>query len=199
MAQGWGCVAMTPPRMTDAISRLAWPGGAARRSPRRHPGVPRASAGTPSARGVGVPAIHATPAAPRPDPRAARPAVGRRAAGGRPAAGTRARRRAVDRCGSPPRGPRGGAGDRGARGWRAWSGRPAPSGGGDAPRPELLKLVLPGTVWVMTRERPRPRRATPGGRVSSTPGANGSLSNIEMLKSFEISALRWRRAGDALR
>src|SRR2546429_6061661 len=24
MAQGWGCVAMTPPRMTDAISRLAW-------------------------------------------------------------------------------------------------------------------------------------------------------------------------------
>ena len=62
-------------------------------------------------------------------PRAAAPRV----AGGRPAAGTGASRRARARPGSPPRAPRGDAGDRAARDSRASSGRPAPSGGDDAP------------------------------------------------------------------
>ena len=101
-------------RVTDAIPRLAWPGDAERRWPSRDPGALRASAGTPSAGGVGGPGCRAAPGGPGPDQRAPRPAAGRRAGGGHPAAGTGACRRAVVRPDSPPRGPRRGASDRGA-------------------------------------------------------------------------------------
>src|SRR5207247_2397744 len=122
-------------RFAFPIPRLAWPTDAERRSPSQDPGAPPATAGTPSARGVGGPASRAAPGGPGPDQRAPRPAAGRRAAGGRPAAGTGACRRARVRPDSPPREPRGGASDRGARGWSAWSARLGPSGGCDAPRP----------------------------------------------------------------
>src|SRR5256712_6247977 len=115
---------------------LAWPGEARRRSPSPHPGAPPASPGTPSARGGEAPARRATPARPGPDRRAPLKEAGPRARAGHPAVGTETRRSlAVARSGSPPRGPRGGGGDRAARGSRAWSGRPAPSGARDAPRP----------------------------------------------------------------
>src|SRR6266508_4138258 len=90
---------------------------------------------SPCARGVGDPGCRATPGGPGPGQRAPRPEAGRRAGGGRRAAGTGARRRVVDRGDSPLRGPRGGAGDRAGPGSRAWSGRLAPSAGCDAPRP----------------------------------------------------------------
>src|SRR5438552_12209285 len=130
LVRACGCAAIPFP-----IPRLAWPGDAGRRSPSQDPGAPPASAGTPSARAVEVLVCRAGPGGPAPDQRALRPAAGRRAAGGRPAAGTGACRRARGRPDSPPRGPRGGASDRGARGWRAWSGRLGPSVGCDAPRP----------------------------------------------------------------
>src|SRR6266849_6628835 len=122
-------------RVTDTIPRFAWPTDAGRRSPSRDPGAPPATAGTPSARGVGGPGCRAAPGGPGPDQRAPRPAAGRRVGGGRPAAGTGACRRSVVRPDSPPRGPRGGASDTAGPGWRAWSGRLGPSVGCDGPRP----------------------------------------------------------------
>src|SRR6266498_1665286 len=122
MVRACGCAAIPFP-----IPRLAWPGDAGRRSPSRDPGAPPARAGTPSARAVEVLVCRAAPGGPGPDQRAPRPAAGRRAAAGRPAAGTGACRRARGRPDSPPRGPRGGASDTAGPDWRAWSGRLAPS------------------------------------------------------------------------
>src|SRR5439155_222595 len=56
-----------------------------------------------------------------------------RAEAGRPGGETEARRRAVDRAGSPPRERRGGGGDRARRDSRAWWGPLGPSDGGDVP------------------------------------------------------------------
>jgi hypothetical protein len=117
------------------LLRFARPGDARRRSPSPHRGAPPARPGTPSARGVGVPALRAAPGEPGPDRRASRLAAGPRAGAARPAVGTGARHRAGAQPGSPPRGPRGGGGDRAAPGSRAWLGRPAPNGARDAPRP----------------------------------------------------------------
>src|SRR3989442_15868114 len=108
------------------------PGGARRRLPSPRPGAPPASPASRSEGAGKAPPPRAALAGAGQHRRAPPEDAGPRAGADRPGAGTEARRPAVDRAGSPPRGRRGGGGDRAARDSRAWWGHREPSDGGDA-------------------------------------------------------------------
>ena len=95
------------------------------------------------ARARQAPARRAAHGEHRQDRWAQRKESGPRVRAGRPGGGTEARRRGVDRPGSPPRGRRGGGGDRAAPGSRAWWGRHGPSAGCDGP--DRNELRNPGS------------------------------------------------------
>src|SRR5712691_250145 len=109
------------------------PRGARRRSPSLRPGAPPASQAWPSARAEQAPPHRAAPAGLSLDRKALQEAAGPRAEAGRRGGGTEARRRAVDRPGSPPRGRRDGGGDKAWRDSRAWWAPLGPSDGCDVP------------------------------------------------------------------
>src|SRR5437867_1105793 len=107
------------------------PRGARRRSPSPRPGAPPATPEWWSARSGQSPRHRAVLVGSRRDHRAPPEEAAPRAGAARPGGGTGARRRAVDRPGSPLRERRGGAGDTVGRDSRAWWDRPGPSVGCD--------------------------------------------------------------------
>jgi len=161
---------------------LSAPGDAGRRSPSPRPGAPPTTPGSRSARRCGVPARRAALAGASRDRRAPQEDEERRAEACRPGAGTEARRPAVDRACSPPRGPRGGGGDRAGRDSRASWGPLVPSDGCGVPgrtercNPENgsrgrgggAPAVAPGESCGCEHRPPRPGRP---GRVASPPGS----------------------------
>src|SRR5436189_3094339 len=119
------------------------PRGARRRSPSPRPGAPPATPGWWSARAGQPPRHRAVLVGSRRDRRAPPAEAAPRAEAARPGGGTGARRRAVDRPGSPLRERRGGGGDTARRDSRAWWGPLGPSDGCDGPGRTALRS--PGT------------------------------------------------------
>ena len=152
------------------------PSGAARRSPSPHPGAPRASRDTPSARRREGLASRGERGAPRRDPPAPQQATVPEAAGGRLATGTAAPRRARARPETPPRAP---PGDAAAQQREIRQRRRAPVG----PVAEMMPLPL------LT---PQPGKRQPWSRWCSARRKTGGIVRVRAPISTTRPSSSWR-------